>query len=315
MSAFMPSPAGARTVMLAAPASRRHQRPSLAAACMAVALIAILAPSVPASASPAPGEAPIVLARAAQSDNDGDGIPNDMDPDDDSDGTEDNRDPNPAVPDPPAANEPDIIAPDQDTDGDGINNEMDPDDDNDVIEDDQDPAPFAPVPPSETPAPPAPTPKPSVPAPGPTAPPAVERPEDSGGTGQGRPVVREPEAVSSGDGAPLVVALPVTGGFPGRSGSPDTAASVFLLAAAAAVLVGSIIRGTRWGKPGLTTIWTGRANRIPRCYTRTSDAPPSSQSSARPRVFPAHLTTQGIACSNTLPGFSPVSTRSSNARS
>jgi hypothetical protein len=120
-------------------------------------------------------------------DSDGDGIPNIQDPDDDNAGVSDRDDPepfNPGVePTPPS----DPLSPIHDDDGDGIPNIQDPDDDNDGISDDEDPGDPDPV--------------------------AGGGGGEGGGAGSGSGSPAG-QTTQVGGGAPLVTALPSTGGSP-----------------------------------------------------------------------------------------------------
>lgn len=213
------------------------------AMCYVLALLVAFATPWNVEAAPSSARQPASsqMHAAAPGDNDGDGIPDEMDPDDDNDGVADSMDADPFNAGPTPEETPDILAPDQDSDHDGIDNIMDPDDDNDVIEDDEDPAPFTPAPPVDTPVFPTEVPETPVPVMEEPAPAQLDKPEVEQPAPQppDRPGIDEPEPFTvqsqPQDTAPLVVALPSTGG----SGEVQPDSSLTSLLATLAVVLGS----------------------------------------------------------------------------
>lgn len=243
-------------IAVAPVASSRGRMIRLATCCVVSLLVGFATPwSAGASPSLASPSGSSSVYAAAPGDNDDDGDPDEEDFDDDNDGTWDIVDEDPLVPRQTPAEIPDIIAPDQDSDNDGIVNIMDRDDDIDMVEDDEDAAPFVPAPPVDTPAPPAETPEtpaaevpvaddPGADEPGSNQPdqPAVQQsaPPPPARTQRDEPA---PYTVQSQpqDTAPLVVALPSTGGY---SEAPASFPWTVLLAALSLVLgtTGVVIR-------------------------------------------------------------------------
>lgn len=227
-----------------APAGPNQKRSTRVAMCFVVALLVALATPWNVEAAPSSAHQPdsSQMYAAAPGDNDGDGMADEIDPDDDNDQVMDEMDPHPFTAGPTPEVTPDIIAPDQDSDDDHIDNIMDPDDDNDTIEDDEDPAPFTPAPPVVTPDSPVDTPVPPTevpttpdtdePAPAPPDSFQAQQPAPQLPSG---PAIDEPEPFAvqtqSQDSAPLVVALPSTGGT--GDVEPDSSSRSLLVTLAA----------------------------------------------------------------------------------